>query len=141
MTWELIRVLFPRWNFFDRLGFRLELEVKTAGGRDWQPLPFVATRTFGGLFVNPTVTRMHAERTLLETFVEDVQKLVDPYGQVDSTRLQKLTTFKMVRSLVASRLAPASASSSADQIQFRVSAVAGDETAVLYVSDSVGARA
>ena len=133
MNMELIRALFPRWNFFDRVGFSLLLEVKELGTKEWLPLVFNAQRTSGGLFVNPDVTRLHAEMSTIENFVQDVQKLIDANGLVDSARVKKLTSFKMVRSLVMNRLMVGSY----DEVQFRVSAQAGDETVILYVSDTV----
>ena len=133
MGLELVRVLFPRWNFFDRVGDPLLLEVKQTGSTSWLPLPFQATRTLGGLFINPEVTRLHAEMTTLENFVQDIQKLVDPDDKVDSSRVKSLTSFNMVRSMVVKRLMV----SSADQVQFRVSAKSGHEKTVLYVSDAL----
>jgi hypothetical protein len=133
MSLELIRVIFPRWNFFDRVGYQLLLEVKQLGTKEWVPLAFEATRSLGALFVNPEATRLHAEMTTLENFVQDVQKLVDPEGKVDSDRVKMLTSFKMVRSLVMNRLMV----TSADEIQFRVSAKTPEESVVLYVSDAV----
>ena len=133
MGLELIRVIFPRWNFFDRAGYQLTLEVKQLGTKDWLPISFHANRTMGSLFVNPDVTRLHAEMTTLENFVQDIQKLTDHEGQVDSTRVKGLTSFKMVRSIVMNRLMV----SSPNEIQFRLSAKAADESLVLYVSDAI----
>jgi hypothetical protein len=127
----LVRVLFPRWNFFDRVGYQLVLDVKQTGGNSWLPLAFNASRSMGGLFINPEVTRLHAEMTTLENFVQDVQPLIDHEGKVDSKRVKALTSFKMVRSMVLKRLMV----SRADQVQFRVSAKSGDEIVVIYVSD------
>lgn len=131
-----MRVIFPRWNFFDRVGYQLILEVKQVGTKGWLPIAFNAARTMGGLFVNPEVTRMHAEMSLIENFTQDVQRLVDPEGNVDSKRVQALTSFKMVRALVMNRLM---VTSPAD-VQFRISAKAGEESVVLYVSDAVEAK-
>jgi len=130
---ELLRVIFPRWNFFDRVRYQLVLEVKQFGTKEWLPISFNAARTTGGLFINPEVTRLHAEMSLLENFAQDVQKLVDSNGQVESARVQALTSFKMVRSLVVNRLMVASEA----DVQFRISAKAGHESVVLYVSDTV----
>ena len=137
MSLELIRSLFPRWNFFDRISYKLELEVKQTGTKGWLPISFNATRSMGGLFVNPELTRLHAEMSLLENFANDIQSLVDPEGLVDSARVQSLTSFKMVRSLVMNKLM----ASTADTIQFRVAARSGDEQLVLYSSDVMGAVA
>jgi hypothetical protein len=131
MTLELVRSLFPRWNFFDRISYRLELEVKQTGAKDWLPISFNASRRMGGLFVNPELTRLHAEMSLLESFVNDIQSLIEPDGLIDSARVQNLTSFKMVRALVFNKLMV----SSTDEIQFRVAARSGDEQVVIYSSD------
>lgn len=136
MQLELFRSLFPRWNFFDKVTYRWELDVKVPGGKDWTGLEFNAHRNFGGLFINPQVTLMHAEMSLLETFANDIQGLTDAEGKVDSSRVQSLTTFKMVRSLVVHRLK----AGVNDSMQFRLSAVAGEEKVVIYVSDVLRAE-
>jgi hypothetical protein len=132
MSWELIRALFPRWNFFDQISYRLVLEVKAAGSKGWTPVLFNASRTIGSLFTNPDVTRMHAEMSLLESFANDIQGAVGPDGKLNSARVQKMTSFMMVRSLVMSRLMAPSTNS----VQFRLSAQAGEESSVIYVSDA-----
>jgi hypothetical protein len=135
MSMELLRVIFPRWNFFDRTGYQLVLEIKQTGAKGWLPISFNAARTMGGLFVNPEVTRLHAEMSLLENFVSDVQNLTDAEGKIDPKHVHKLTSFKMVRSLVMSRLMV----TDPDSIRFRISAKAGEESVALYVSESVEA--
>lgn len=136
MAFELIRSLFPRWNFFDHISYKLELEVQQVGTKGWLPIAFDARRTIGGLFINPEVTRMHAEMSMLENFASDVQSLIAPDGRVDSLQVQKLTSFKMVRSFVMNKLM----ASPSDQVQFRLSARSGDEQLVVYTSDVIGAK-
>ncbi len=132
MNLELIRVIFPRWNFFDRIGYQLLLEVKRIGNQDWLPITFKDSRTLLSLFINPEGTRLHAEMTTLENFVQDIQKFVDAKGEVDPIKVKSLTSYRMVRSLVLNRLMV----NSEKEVQFRVLAKAGDETIVIYSSET-----
>ena len=133
MKLELFRALFPRWNFFDRVSSELRLEIKPYGAANWQPLEFATARERFGLFLNPLVTLRLAEKALISDFANDLSHLISSDGRVDMTSVERLTTYRMVRSLVSLRLR--GFETNANEMQFRIS----DESNVVFISNLFGA--
>lgn len=130
---ELFRSLFPRWNFYDEVSHELCLEVKPSGGSEWVPLPFEAKRTSASLLINPAVTLLHAQLSVLGDFVSDLSRVSESDGRVDSAVVQSLTSFALVNALVRERLRAFEPIGMA--IQFRILARHPQGDSVIYVSD------
>jgi hypothetical protein len=88
---NLLRSLFPHWNFFDRLVTTYELEVKLQGQELWQRVCFDQKRHAFSLNVNADLNLALANVSLLVHFVRDLEEAKD---------VKNLTTFKMISSLV-----------------------------------------
>ncbi len=133
MQLELFRSLFPRWNFFDQISQQLKLEFKPVGIASWQAAGFEATRAPFSLLVNPAVTLLHAELNLLGDFVAALNTMIGPDGLVSSQDVEKLTSFRMIRSLVFARLKEFE--TNATEFQFRISADKKNGRDIVFVSD------
>jgi hypothetical protein len=121
MFLQLIRALFPRWNFFDRVGHRLELAYRLQGEDGWHAIPFSHRRTPWNLFFNPTGGMRLAEISLLENFAVDAQE--NPAG------LESLSTYRMIRSLLKFYL------NGQGPLQFKVVAEGESGVHEIYISD------
>ena len=133
MQLGLFRALFPRWNFFDQVSHDLSLEFKPVGLSEWQVISFDAVRTPFSLLINPAVTLLYAEMSLLADFTSDLRPLIGADGLVNSRDVFQLTTFQMIKSLVFSRLIEFE--TNAVEFQFRVIAKSEVENSVVFVSD------
>jgi hypothetical protein len=77
MIYSFLRLIFPSWRFFDRLGVRPRLEVRTRGphGRwsDWrEALQSPGRLKWWNLFLNPEGGLYHARCNLIEGFVQEI---------------------------------------------------------------------
>lgn len=129
----LIRSLFARWNFFDRVAYHFELDFRLTEASGWERISFDLRRRPLGLLLNPEATFAHAQGNLLEHFALDVQSLVAMDGKVDSADVDALTTFRMIKALVETKLRAAGAPS--EIFQFRLSARDDSGEFPVYVSD------
>lgn len=62
----LLRLLFPKWNLFDKDGYSIELRIRNSQNQDWRPmyqslLPF----QLSALFYNPEAQLRHAIQNAL----------------------------------------------------------------------------
>ena len=112
-----LRVLFPRWNFYDQVAYHFDLEFQI-GERDWTRIPFVEARRRFGLFLNPSVNLTLAHVNILEHFAQDVHSV---------------TTYQMLLSLL--RVKFQEFGLNPESFRFRVIALRPNERIELYVSD------
>ncbi len=130
---NLIRALFPNWNFFDRVAFSFELWFKVRGSVKWEVISFEQTRQPFGLLLNPDVNIALAQINIVEHFTKDIQDLQSLNPLIHSRDVQNLSTFKMLRSLIEVKLKDFEVSTS--EIQFKVVAINPKEKIDLYISD------
>lgn len=130
---NLLRALFPKWNFFDQIAYSIELEFKVPGANEWTPVSFRQTRQFLSLFLNTETNLALAHINILEHFAEDIQVLKAHDPMIHSSDVQRLTTFKMVKSLLQIKLQDFELPS--QTVQFKVLARNPDDVVDLYVSD------
>lgn len=93
-----LRLLFPKWNFFDRPGLSFSLWTRSSHLEDWKsPLSFKQPRRFGSLFFNPRLNQALAQKTLIEQFCLDLAESdLDPN---DKGVVEQLASFRMLSSL------------------------------------------
>ena len=130
---NLIRAIFPNWNFFDKVAYNFEVEFKVKDAKVWEKISFDQTRQSLGLFVNPDCTVALAQVNIIEHFAKDIQDLQDEDSFVDSKDVQNLTTFKMLRSLISAKLQEYDFQESA--LQFKIVACSPNEKIDVYISD------
>ena len=124
---QYFRALFPRWNFFDQVAYSFEIEVLVSGSTRWQIIDFLQDRKWYHLVYNPNVNLLLAQVNVVEHFVSDLQ-MMPPTTKVDG-----LTTYKMLAALVACKIK--STTRQADSAQFKIVAQKSEEKIDLYVSD------
>ncbi len=115
-----IRVLFPRWNFFDQLGHRFQLKYKTSENKNWNLVSFSSERKLLNFFCNADHNLTLAQISAIELFAQDLQKH-------DHELIPNLESFKIIKSLV-------DVTSEAEKFQFRIEAYTDQESVVLYTS-------
>ncbi len=130
---NLIRAVFPNWNFFDKVAYNFELEFKIKDSKTWEKIVFDQTRKPFGLFTNSECTLALAQVNIIEHFVKDIQDLQQEDTLVNSKDVQNLTTFKMLRSLLSVKLHVYDISHAS--VQFKVVACSPDERVDVYISD------
>lgn len=118
---NLIRVLFPNWNFFDQIGHSLAIEYRSSNTDFWQTLELSASRGFTGLFFNPEVNLALAQGNIIEHFARDAQEQPE--------NIENLSSYKMLRSMLKLN------SPSVDKIQFKLTARKDNEFQILYTSN------
>ena len=91
-----IRLLFPKWNFFDRPGPNLTLWVKAHTDHQWTPILFKQNRCLWGLFFNLKTNLALAQKTLLERFYFDWIEFDLTSNDQDS--IETLPSFKLLYS-------------------------------------------
>lgn len=117
---NLIRALFPKWNFFDRIAYTFELHFKLKPSASWQQIKFDQYHTNAGLFINEKCNLSLAEFNIVEHFANDVQEHL--------SSITTLTSYKLLTSLLESKL-------STTDFQFKILAVSPAEKIDIYVSD------
>lgn len=118
---NLVRVLFPRWNFFDEIGYQFILEYRLKDSANWTLVGFKSQRRWFHLFLNPVHNLNLAQINLIEQFARDLQ--LSAPDEVES-----LDTFKMVKALACTR------AQTTDNFQFRVQAYKHSLQSELYCS-------
>jgi hypothetical protein len=93
---NLIRSLFPNWNFFDQTAFAFSLKVKTNLSEQWSEIDFEKKRSWVSLFFNAELNENLAQYSVIEQFARDIQQNLNLGSD--------LVTFKMVASLLAFRI-------------------------------------
>jgi hypothetical protein len=136
---SLIRALFPRWNFFDRVGHQFGVEFKTTRDSAWIPVHFERPRTGFALFLNADFNMALAQVNVVEHFAQDVQEL--PLQNtlhnktLDSRLVRNLTSFKLLLSLLEVKQQELGIQS--NTIQFKITATNLSNQLDIYVSDWV----
>ncbi|MBC7538392.1 MAG: hypothetical protein H7281_06200 [Bacteriovorax sp.] len=130
---NLIRAMFPNWNFFDRIAYGFELEFKVKNSYKWERISFDQKRLPLGLFISPNCSMALAQVNILEHFARDIQELQAIKTEIHSKDLEDLTTFKMLRSILRVKL---NESGFEDKvIQFKIVACDQVEKIDVYISD------
>lgn len=132
LFFSLIRSLFPRWNFFDKIAYAFELEFKIAETSSWEPLSFLLHRSPLGLFFNPTANITLAQINLIEHFAHDIQELQKINPLISSLDVENLTSFKLLRSLIRQKLKEKDLNQFS--FQFKVIACNSQQKIDLYIS-------
>lgn len=137
---NLIRALFPNWNFFDQVAYSFELEFKVPGGVHWEPISFYQPRKAFSLFLSPQSNMALAQVNVIEHFAQDIQTLQLENPLIDSKDVQRLTSYKILKSILEEKLKIFEFDSAS--IQFKVIARSPHEVLDLYISDiiSVGSQ-
>jgi hypothetical protein len=130
---NLIRAIFPRWNFFERVAYGFELHFKVPDALKWEQISFDQKRTPLSLLINPSCNLALAQVCLLEHFARDIQELQEQAELLASSEVQSLTTFKMVSSLLKSKLQEYELETGA--IQFKIVACGATDKVDVYISD------
>jgi len=130
---SLIRAMFPRWSFFDRVAHNYELQFKVQDALGWESVSFSQRRRALGLFVNPVHNLALAEVNILEHFVSDIHEMQGAQGLVESQKVTRLATFKMLRSLLGLKLTAYDLAPSS--IQFKIVAVSEAARDDIFISD------
>ncbi len=126
MNWNLIRVLFPRWAFFEKIGHRFDLEFKVTGSHDWNKIDFSQTRQPLSFFINPEANLAMAHVNIIEHFVSDLQ-------DSPKTNPLELRTYPLLSSLILEKVKLYEFDASS--LQFRILARKGKEIEPLFYSN------
>lgn len=124
---NLIRALFPKWNFFDRVAYTFELHYKLKSSKSWQKIKFEQNYSPLGLFINEKYNLSLAQFNIVEHFASDVQ---DPH--FTESAAVELPTYKLLNSLLAVKISELGITES--ELQFKIVAVSSKENINLYTS-------
>lgn len=113
---NLIRALFPQWDFFDKVSYNFELHYRSSSSESWKQFLFQQPRPQWGLLFNAVTNMKLAQTHIVENFVHEVQDLGD-------RKVENLSSFKMLQALVGG-----------NNVQFKVMAVSGEEKIEVYSS-------
>ena len=116
---HLVRALFPRWSFFDRVSYDLDLDIKIRNADQWRRIAFTHPRSMFGLFINPGINLMLAQQSVVEQFVQDLHERTE--------EIEEQTSYKMLVSLLRSR-------AGAPEFQFKLTARRACEVLPMYAS-------
>ncbi len=125
---SLIRALFPRWDFFDRIDYCFELQFKSGAVADWQKISFDQERKLRDLVFNPQCNLAMAQINILEHFAHDVQEFKNK-----DLKIKSLTSLKMTKSLLKIKLIELGIMSGSAQL--RLVAIGPNEKVNLYTSE------
>lgn len=126
---SLIRALFPRWDFFDRIDYSFELQFKSGTVVDWQRICFDQKRKLTDLVFNPKSNLAMAQINILEHFAHDIQEFKN-----EDLKIKNLTSLKMTKSLLKTKLIELGIIKGL--VQFRLVAISPNETVSLYISEA-----
>lgn len=115
-----IRVLFPRWNFFDQLGHRFHLKYRITEIENWTLIEFKSQWRLLNFFCNSTHNLTLAQVSAIEQFAQEIQN--HPTNDIPN-----LTSFLLIKSLVEIR-------SQSKKFQFMIEAYKDQNHIELYVS-------
>ena len=136
---NLIRALFPRWSFFDRLGHTYELHFRQTPEQVWQLVSFEQSRTwpqfFVGLIFNPTLNEALAQFNIIEHFVQDLQEYKKTETFSENFNISNLTTYKMLITLLKIKMKSLSQQTHKSSLQFQIIARSSTEILEVYCSD------
>lgn len=135
---NLMRVLFPHWNFFDQTAFTFELHFKEANLETWQLISFSQQRPLLGIFYNPIVNESLAQFNIVEHFANDILETKKETTGIDSKLAQSLHSYNLIRSLVEAKLSELKFH--AESFQFKIVARSKKDSFDIYTSDSIALR-
>lgn len=124
---NLIRALFPNWNFYDRIAYSFELEYRLKNTQIWERVSFDQKRHLFDLLINPDCNLALAQFNIIEHFARDIQHLEH------MNQLEDLTTYKMLRSLLKIKLNFSDEKN--QQIKFKITATDRKEKNDIFVSE------
>lgn len=119
---NLTRALFPRWDFYDRPGAQVHLEVKLLNSADWRRVSFAQKRRLFAVFVNPDYNMALAQISLIEQFVESLRELQMGGKKCLPEEVFRLSSYVMLCAVVRASVGDQAA-------QFRILAARGEEPA------------
>lgn len=130
---SLVRALFPRWDFFDRIAHEFLLEYEGPGSSGWSLISFDQQWRPWHLFLNASTNLSLAQVNVVEHFARDVQELVGTREHLEPYQVHALSTYQMLETLVRVKL-------SAEPIKyplvrFRVVASNSQSRVEIYTSD------
>ena len=125
ISMQLFTALFPRWNFFDQVGYQFKLEVKFTNEEQWKQIDFTQKRSVFGIFVNSKLNIALSQIHILEKFVQELQAN-------DLAYVEQHTGYKMLCSLV--RFKTEDHSLESRSFQFRILAFTAAEEVSIYTS-------
>jgi hypothetical protein len=129
----LIRALFPRWNFFDFVGFDFQVSFKIPDQNHWEILSFEVNRKSLGLMLNPECNLNLAKVNVIEHFAQDIQSLKLELKQISKQDLLRKASYLMLVEMVKVELSKFEIDPSA--FQFKVTAIQDSEEIDLFFSD------
>src|SRR5687768_12181186 len=101
---NLIRALFPRWSFFEKVAYNFEIQFKIPNSSHWEPLTFEAKPSFMAFFLNADCNLALAQVNIIEHFSQDVLELQSKEVTISSKEVQHLTSFRLLRSVLRTKL-------------------------------------
>ena len=130
---KLVRSLFPKWNFFDKLAHTFELHYKAQADQDWRCISFDQIHNIKNIVFNPTVNLALAQFNVVEHFSTDVQELGFSNSLVTETTLQNLSSYRLMKSLIAVKLQEAKETS--NRFQFKIVALNESVNIDIFISE------
>jgi hypothetical protein len=115
-----LRVLFPKWSFFDQLGHRFYVKYQTAENKNWTRLEFKSQWKLLNFFCNPIHNLTLAQMSAIDQLARDVQSH-------DQDEIPYLNSFLIIKSIVATYTEAAS-------FQFAIEASKDKSRTILYTS-------
>lgn len=131
----LIRALIPSWNFFDHVNYQFGLEFKVSGSEKWENVTFQRKNDLFGLLINPEINMDMAQVNIIEHFAYDIQDLIFKDPKIRFKDVQRLTSFKLLKSVLRIQLKNYQIAHST--IQFKIVATNLNEIKDIYISDWV----
>lgn len=133
-TLKLVRSLFPRWDFFDELGYQATLEIARSGTSKWKGVPSLGARSsrLGSLFVNPFGNLLHAKQSLIDQFTAELQDFAKVGEAIEPAMIKNLSTYQLVANFAHEEARMAQLQPS---FQFRIVALTPGEVTEVFVSE------
>lgn len=129
----LIRALFPRWNFFDFVGFNFQVSFKSPDQNHWEIISFKVEKKTLRLFSNPNGNLGLAKVNIIEHFAEDIQDMTLKMIEVSLQDLQKKASYLMLVEIIKQELCNYDLDQ--NSFQFKVTAIKDSEEVDLFFSD------
>lgn len=109
------------------------MEFKIAESQNWEKITFHQKKDLFGLLVSPEINFDMAKINIIEHFAYDIQHIIYLHSQIKFKEVQKLTSFKLLKALLESKIKNYSISNRT--IQFKIVAVNLRERKDIYISD------
>jgi hypothetical protein len=132
---NLIRSLFPRWDFFDQIAFSFVVYFKMSSHTDWEKLTFTQPHKLSRLVFNQAVNDTLMQSSVVEQFARDIQELQTESPNFSQTDLGQLTTYQLLCSLLQVKLKHRNSFDS--EYQFKIVAKNENEEIDIYISNKL----